>query len=176
MLVVDKSPTNRQNLDGSLTNWRIEATAVEDGMAATGAVQKLSTPPLRILLAEDDEFSARFMEELLARRGHRVRTARDGREALGLAAEGTFDLLMLDVHMPELDGFEVVRAIRDRERTGGGHLPVIALTARSRKEDRERCLGAGMDDFLTKPVSASELLGAIDRLLPDPIASRGGPF
>ena len=176
VLVVDKSPTNRQNLDGSLTNWRIEATTVEDGMAATGAVQKLSTPPWRILLAEDDEFSARFMEELLARRGHRVRTARDGREALGLAAEGTFDLLMLDVHMPELDGFEVVRAIRDRERTGGGHLPVIALTARSRKEDRERCLGAGMDDFLTKPVSASELLGAIDRLLPIPIASRGGPF
>ena len=125
-----------------------------------------------ILVAEDDEFSARFMEQLLARRGHRVRTAKDGRQALGLAAEGTFDLLMLDVHMPELDGFEVVRAIRDRERTAGGHLPVIALTARSRKEDRERCLGAGMDDFLTKPISASELLGAIDRLLSIPSASQ----
>ena len=123
-------------------------------------------------MAEDDEFSARFMEQLLARRGHRVRMAKDGREALGLAAEGTFDLLMLDVHMPELDGFEVVRAIRDRERTAGGHLPVIALTARSRKEDRERCLGAGMDDFLTKPISASELLGAIDRLLSIPSASQ----
>jgi two-component system, sensor histidine kinase and response regulator len=101
-----------------------------------------------------------------------VRTAKDGREALGLAAEGTFDLLMLDVHMPELDGFEVIRAIRDRERTAGGHLPVIALTARSRKEDRERCLQAGMDDFLTKPISASELLGAIDRLLSIPTASQ----
>jgi two-component system, sensor histidine kinase and response regulator len=74
--------------------------------------------------------------------------------------------------MPELDGFEVIRAIRDRERTAGGHLPVIALTARSRKEDRERCLGAGMDDFLTKPISASELVGAIDRLLSIPNASQ----
>jgi two-component system, sensor histidine kinase and response regulator len=65
-----------------------------------------------------------------------------------------------------LDGIEVVRGIRERERVAGGHLPVIALTARSRKEDRERCLAAGVDDFLTKPVSAAGLLAAIDRLLP----------
>jgi PAS domain S-box-containing protein len=138
-------------------------------------VPKLSTPPRHILVAEDDEFSAQFMEQLLARRGHRVRIARDGREALDLAVEGTFDVLMLDVHMPDLDGFEVIRAIRDRERTAGGHLPVIALTARSRKEDRERCLEAGMDDFLTKPISGSELLGAIDRLLSIPSASQVVP-
>ena len=131
---------------------------------------KPSTPSRHILVAEDDEFSARYMEQLLARRGHHVRMAKDGREALGLAAEGTFDLLMLDVHMPELDGFEVVRAIRERERTGGGHLPVIALTAGSRKEDRERCLKAGMDDFLTKPISGSELLEAMDRLFSIPSA------
>ncbi len=67
--------------------------------------------------------------------------------------------------MPGLDGFGVVGAIRERERAAGGHLPVIALTARSRKEDRERCLAAGMDDFLTKPVAASALFAAIDRLL-----------
>ena len=103
------------------------------------------------------------MEQLLARRGHRVRLATNGREALALAEEGGFDLLLLDVHMPELDGFQVVRAIRERERTAGGHLPVIALTARSRKEDRERCLAAGMDDFLTKPIRPAELFAAIDR-------------
>jgi hypothetical protein len=74
--------------------------------------------------------------------------------------------------MPELDGFEVIRAIRERERTVGGHLPVIALTARSRQEDRERCLAAGMDDFLTKPIRPAELLAAIDRLAPAPGASR----
>jgi CheY-like chemotaxis protein len=120
---------------------------------------------LHILLAEDDDFSAHFMEQLLARGGHRVRLTTNGREALALAQEGIFDLLLLDIHMPELDGFEVVGSIRERERTTGGHFPVIALTARSRKEDRERCLAAGMDGFLTKPVATTALLAAIDRLL-----------
>jgi PAS domain S-box-containing protein len=116
----------------------------------------------RVLVAEDNEFNAQLLEELLGRRGHRVRLASNGREALDLAREGGFDLLLLDVHMPELDGFQVVRAIREREATLGGHLPVIALTARSRKEDRERCLAAGMDDFLAKPIQAADLWAAID--------------
>jgi PAS domain S-box-containing protein len=75
-----------------------------------------------------------------------------------------FDLLLLDVHMPELDGFQVVQAIRDRERSAGGHLPIIALTARSRKEDRDQCLAAGMDDFLAKPIQAASLWAAIERV------------
>ncbi len=129
--------------------------------------------PLHILVAEDNEFNAQLLEQLLGRRGHRVRLANNGREALALAEEGGFDLLLLDVHMPELDGFQVVRAIRERERTAGGHLPVIALTARSRKEDRERCLAAGMDDFLAKPIRAADLWAAIDRVvgagLPEPV-------
>lgn len=74
-----------------------------------------------------------------------------------------FDLVLLDLHMPHLDGFHVVGAIRERERVAGGHLPVIALTARSRKEDRDRCLEAGMDGFLAKPVRPAELLAAIER-------------
>jgi CheY-like chemotaxis protein len=126
-----------------------------------------ATAPLQILLAEDDEFSAQLMDKLLSRRGHRVRLASNGREALALAGQGAFNLMLLDMHMPELDGIAVVRGIRERERVAGGHLPVIALTARSRKEDRERCLAAGVDDFLTKPVAAAALLAAIDRLVPD---------
>src|SRR5260370_5201201 len=125
-------------------------------------------PALHILVAEDNEYNAQLMEQLLARRGHRLRLASNGREALALAEEGAFDLLLLDVHMPELDGFQVVAAIRERERTVGGHPPVIALTARSRKEDRERCLAAGMDDFQTKPIRPAELLAAIDRPAPAP--------
>src|SRR4029077_2630798 len=70
-----------------------------------------------------------------------------------------------DVHMRELNGSQVFRAIRERERSAGGHLPVIALTARSRNEDRDRCLAAGMDDFLTKPIGPAELFAAIDRVL-----------
>jgi CheY-like chemotaxis protein len=123
------------------------------------------TTHLSILVAEDNEFSARLMEQLLARSGHRVRLATNGPEALALAEEGVFDLLLLDIHMPGLDGFAVVEAIRERERAAGGHLPVIALTARSRKEDREHCLAAGMDDFLTKPVASAALFAAIDGLL-----------
>jgi PAS domain S-box-containing protein len=121
--------------------------------------------PLRILVAEDNEFNAQLLEQLLTRRGHRVRLASNGREALALAKEGAFDLLFLDVHMPELDGFQVVEAVREHERAAGGHLPVIALTARVRKEDRERCLAAGMDDFLAKPIQAVSLWAAIDRVV-----------
>jgi two-component system sensor histidine kinase/response regulator len=120
--------------------------------------------PLRILVAEDNEFNAQLLEQLLVRRGHRVRLAGNGREALSLAEAGGFDLLLLDVHMPELDGFQVIQAIREWEVAGGGHLPVIALTARSRREDREQCLAAGMDDFLAKPVGATDLWAAIDRV------------
>jgi two-component system sensor histidine kinase/response regulator len=124
-----------------------------------------AVPPLNILVAEDNDFNAQLLEQLLIRRGHRVRLASDGRKALSLAEKGTFDLLLLDVHMPELDGFQVIQAIREKEQSAGGHFHVIALTARSRKEDRERCLAAGMDDFLSKPIQAPDLWAAIDRVV-----------
>jgi CheY-like chemotaxis protein len=146
-------------------------TTVQPAPVQESAAPVPAAPPLHILVAEDDEFSARLMEQLVARHGHRVRLANNGREALALAEEGVFDLLLLDIHMPELDGFGIVKAIRERERAAGGHLPVIALTARSRKEDRERCLAAGMDDFLTKPVSTAALFAAINRLAPAPKVS-----
>jgi signal transduction histidine kinase/DNA-binding response OmpR family regulator len=123
-----------------------------------------SSSSLRILVAEDSEFNALLMEKLLLRRGHAVTLVSNGREAVNRANRADFDLLLLDVHMPELDGFGVIREIRERERTAGGHLPVIALTARSRKEDRERCLAAGMDDFLSKPIQTDELWVTIDRV------------
>ena len=135
-----------------------------------------SSSQLNILVAEDNEFNAQLLEQLLGRRGHRVRLATNGREALALAEQGGFDLLLLDVHMPELDGFQVVQAIRERERTAGGRLPIIALTARSRPEDRERCLAAGMDDFLAKPIRAANLWAAIERGAHGPApAGRLGP-
>jgi PAS domain S-box-containing protein len=120
---------------------------------------------LHVLVAEDNELSAQVLEQLLLRQGHRVRLTHNGREALALAQGGEYDLLLLDIHMPELDGFQVVGAIRERERGTGARLPVIALTARSRKEDREHCLAAGVDDFLTKPVRPADLRSAVDRLL-----------
>ena len=160
---------SRPREDDKVTRWQGDKVTGESptfpvALSPGHLVTLSSSKPLHILVAEDNEFSARFLERLLTRPGHRVQLASNGREALSLAEEKGVDLLLLDVHMPELDGFQVVQALRERERTVGGHLPIIALTARSRKEDRERCLAAGMDDFLTKPVRPAELLAAIDRL------------
>jgi CheY-like chemotaxis protein len=120
--------------------------------------------PLRILAAEDNEFNRDLLEHMLARLGLAATMTVNGREALAMLEREPFDLLLLDIHMPELDGFQVVGALRERERTAGGHLPVIALTARSRREDRESCLRAGMDECLTKPFSAVDLWSAMDRV------------
>jgi CheY-like chemotaxis protein len=119
---------------------------------------------LRVLVAEDNDFNAQLIEQLLIRRGHLVSIAQDGRDALAQLGDSTFDLLILDIHMPKLDGFEVTGTIRRRERDTGGHLPIIALTARSRSEDRDKCLAAGMDEFLTKPFRADDLWTVIDRV------------
>jgi len=154
------------------TMYRVMSLGNEGPPAAGPAGERGQTPvpgpaaaPLRVLVAEDNEFNAQLLEQLLGRRGHHVRLANNGREALALVGEGAFDLLLLDVHMPELDGFQVVQAVREHERTAGGHLPIIALTARARREDRERCLAAGMDDFLAKPIQAAELWAAMDRVV-----------
>ncbi|AKU93828.1 diguanylate cyclase/phosphodiesterase (GGDEF & EAL domains) with PAS/PAC sensor(s) [Labilithrix luteola] len=130
--------------------------------AAAGS-QVVSTP-LRILVAEDNELNAALLETLLRKRGHRAQFAEDGSVALKRAQESKFDLVLLDLHMPEMDGFEVVRAIRERERSTGKHLPIIALTARSSNRDRDRCLAAGMDDFLPKPIEAEALWAALARI------------
>jgi two-component system sensor histidine kinase/response regulator len=120
---------------------------------------------LHILVAEDNEFNRDLLEYMLAGQGLSATMVVDGRETLGLLERERFDLLLLDIHMPELDGFQVVEAIRKREQTTGDHLPVIALTARSRREDREKCLRTGMDDYLTKPFKVADLWAAIDRVV-----------
>jgi PAS domain S-box-containing protein len=132
-----------------------------------------------VLVAEDNPYNQAVMEDLLPRRGHTLYIAGDGRAALAALEQGHFDVMLLDVHMPELDGFQVVAAQRQRERDTGRHLPVIALTARSAAGERERCLQAGMDDYLTKPVRAAELFAAIERVVsgegvPRPVESDAG--
>ncbi|HUB24933.1 MAG TPA: response regulator, partial [Tepidisphaeraceae bacterium] len=121
--------------------------------------------PLHILVAEDNEFNVILLRQLFEQRRHSAHIAGNGREAVALAAEGGFDVLLLDIHMPEMDGFEVARAIRRQEQSSGKHLPIIAFTARTGKTDRERCRAAGMDDFLSKPVQAEALWQVIDRVV-----------
>ena len=147
------------------TIYRVIGRTGDEASPARQAPQTPATVPLHILVAEDNEFNAQHLKQLLGLRGHSVRLATDGREALDLAGGEAFDLLLLDIHMPELDGFHVVRVLRERERSAGGHLPVIALTARSREEDRRQCLAAGMDDYLSKPIRAADLFAAIHRVV-----------
>jgi PAS domain S-box-containing protein len=119
---------------------------------------------LRILLAEDNLVNQRLAVRLLERHGHTVVLAATGKEALAVLAREPFDLVLMDVQMPEMGGLEATAAIRARERGTGRHVPVIALTAHAMKGDRERCLAAGMDGYLSKPIQPRELLQALDGL------------
>ena len=104
----------------------------------------------------------RVVQVMLEKRGHRVVVASNGREALEALRKDAFDLVLMDVQMPEMDGLEATRALRDLERVSGRHLPVIALTAHAMKGDRDRCLAAGMDGYLSKPIPAADLLQTIE--------------
>ncbi|MDO3380110.1 response regulator [Geoalkalibacter halelectricus] len=117
--------------------------------------------PLDILVAEDNPVNAKVLSRLLEKAGHRITLATNGGEALQLAENKPFDLVFMDVQMPVVDGLEATRGLREREKVTGGRVPVIALTAHALKEDRERCLAAGMDDYLTKPLMAEELYRAV---------------
>ncbi len=112
---------------------------------------------LLVLLAEDNAVNQRLTTRLLEKRGHRVVVAANGREALEALEREEFDLVLMDVQMPEMDGLETTAAIRTKERGSGLHLPVIALTAHAMKGDAERFLAAGMNGYLAKPLRPEEL-------------------
>jgi signal transduction histidine kinase/CheY-like chemotaxis protein len=122
--------------------------------------------PLRILLAEDNLVNQKLAVHLLEGRGHTVVLAESGKEAVAAWEKLGPDLVLMDVQMPEMDGFEATARIRRAEREGGRRTPIIALTAHAMKGDRERCLEAGMDGYVTKPLRAAELFDAISRVVP----------
>jgi len=124
-----------------------------------------TTRPLRILLAEDSLVNQRLAVGLLERHGHRVTIANNGREACDRLEGDSFDVVLMDVQMPELDGLSATRAIRQRERLAGGHVPIIAMTAHALKGDRERCLESGMDEYVSKPIRERQLLAALRGVL-----------
>jgi CheY-like chemotaxis protein len=120
---------------------------------------------LLILLAEDNRVNQLLAVRLIEKRGHKVVVAENGREALSMIDRERFDLVLLDVQMPEMDGFSVARIIREREQSTREHLPLIALTANSMSGDRERCLAAGMDDYISKPIDSKELFHTVERCI-----------
>lgn len=125
---------------------------------------------LRVLLAEDNEANQMFAVRVLEKRGHTVVVAANGKEALaalaGCSPSRPFDVVLMDVQMPEMGGFEATAQIRNRERSAGGHVPIIAMTANALKGDQERCLAAGMDGYVSKPVRPQELLSAVESAAP----------
>jgi CheY-like chemotaxis protein len=119
---------------------------------------------LRILLAEDNVVNQLLASRLLERQGHNVVTAVDGRQALKRLERESFDLVLMDIQMPEVDGFEATAVIRKEELSTGKHLPIIAMTANAMEGDRDRCLAAGMDGYIAKPIQPSDLIEAIENL------------
>jgi PAS domain S-box-containing protein len=131
--------------------------------ALAGAVRGRA---LHILLAEDNLVNQRLVVRLLEKQGHAVTVAGNGREALAALGRAPFDLVLMDVQMPEMGGLEATARIRERERATGRHVPIVGLTAHAMKGDRERCLAAGMDAYLSKPVQGAQLLRAIAEFFP----------
>lgn len=128
--------------------------------------RRRSQHKLRILLAEDNAVNQKLESRLLEKLGHTVTVVSDGREAVSAVENGRFDLLVMDVQMPEMDGLQAASIIRGRETLSGPHIPILALTAHAATEDRNRCLAAGMNGYVSKPVSMADLDRAILELLP----------
>jgi len=119
---------------------------------------------LSILLAEDNPVNQKVAAAMLKKRGHSVVVASNGREALEALDKERVDLVLMDVQMPEMDGFEATELIRDREEGNGGHIPIVAMTAHAMKGDREKCLAAGMDDYVAKPIKGEHLFTVVEKL------------
>ncbi len=122
----------------------------------------------RVLLAEDNAVNQTLALRLLEKRGYFVSVAGNGREALAALEKEIFDVVLMDIQMPEMDGFEATATIRESEKSTGKHIPIIALTAHALKSDQERCLSAGMDAYISKPIRTNELFTTIERLLGKP--------
>jgi two-component system, sensor histidine kinase and response regulator len=157
--------------------------AMGDALGLTAARRATSEPEhaagrdapraLHVLLAEDSLVNQKLAIGLLERRGHQVTVVNNGREAVAAASSQTFDLILMDVQMPEMDGLEATIGIRELEREKGRHVPIVAMTAHAMKGDRERCLEAGMDGYVAKPIHAKELFDTIYGLTGGSNTARG---
>jgi CheY-like chemotaxis protein len=127
------------------------------------AVPTVACAKLRVLLVEDNPANQKLATYILQDRGHTVEIAGDGQEAIWLTEQNRYDVILMDVQMPGMNGLEATAAIRKRE-NGGSRVPIIAMTAHAMKGDRDRCLAAGMDGYLSKPVNSQEMIGLVESL------------
>jgi CheY-like chemotaxis protein len=135
-------------------------------MAPTAPIVRVGSE-LRILLTEDNVVHRAVAAAILQKRGHSLAHAANGGEAVEAAGREAFDLILMDVQMPEMDGFEATHRIREADRAIGHHTPIVAMTAHATTGDRERCLAAGMDDYLSKPLKKQELFLLLEQISND---------
>jgi CheY-like chemotaxis protein len=145
---------------------------VEDGTEASAAGARKPLRPLRVLLVEDSLVNQKLVKALLEREGHRVVVANDGQEGVAVFRAEPFDMVLMDVQMPQMDGLEATVAMRQAEKQKGTHVPIIAMTAHAMQGDRERCLEAGMDEYLAKPIRARRLFDTIAAMVDTGSAAR----
>jgi two-component system, sensor histidine kinase and response regulator len=141
-------------------------------MTKSGHTGRASGRGLRILIAEDNPVNERVARTLLEKQGHTVLVARNGFEALAVARTEQLDVILMDVQMPEMDGFAATTAIRDMESGTGRRVPIVGVTAHATARDRRLCLAAGMDTYLSKPIRPEMLFAAIDEVIPGRERSR----
>jgi len=165
-------PVRRQDLAQAVLSARTTgAGAVAQAVrrAPDGNAASPQASRVRVLLVEDNAVNQMVAQAMLVRRGFHVVVAGNGRDGVEIFQRERFDLVLMDIQMPEMDGFEALAAIRGLEEGTGRRTPVVALTAHALKEDRERCLAAGMDDYLSKPIEASRLFEIIRGVLDGPL-------
>ena len=162
-----RKPATRSELfDGLMTT--LSSAKRANGPTTPSSEPEQAARPLRILLAEDNPVNQRVAATVLHRRGHEVEIAATGAQALESVTRDSYDLILMDVEMPEMDGLEATRRIRALEAETGGHVPIIAMTAHAMRGDKEKCLEAGMDGYLPKPIRQQELLQLVENLATPP--------
>lgn len=165
-------------LDLALVAERANPANQQDGLHGVGLqTQIASTDSVEtfgngrsVLLVEDNAVNRTLAQRLLEKRGFSVCCAVDGKQAIVAVQNAEFDVILMDIQMPEMDGFEATAEIRKRQNSGGRRTPIIALTAHALKEDQDRCLSAGMDAYVTKPIRPAELFRAMREVLEEPAA------
>ena len=153
----------------------IQRTQPSSTAHSPARARTVAAKPLRILLAEDNVVNQKVAVGLLSQRGHAVSVVENGQKALDAVAAHAFDLVLMDVQMPEMGGLEATAAIRERERTTGGHLRIVAMTAHAMTGDRERCLAAGMDGYISKPIDPQMLFTTVEEQTASSLPERAAP-
>ncbi|HET9322145.1 MAG TPA: response regulator, partial [Bryobacteraceae bacterium] len=158
-------------MQAELLNAILVTLGVRSDQAPVDAASPSGPDPLagrRILVAEDHPVNRKLVTKLLEKRGLIPVLAANGNEVIEALDSDTFDLILMDVQMPGMDGLQTTAVIREREKATGGRIPILAMTAHAMKQDRDRCLGAGMDAYVSKPVSPADLYREIEELLSAP--------